>query len=264
MSGAAERSLVHGGGGARARPRHRPEHDGLHLRQRGPHPRPAVRSRRADPLPEQRATSSPTTSSGVSIADLQDWRAQAHTFEGLAAFDEHEMNVSDTGRPAERIGGADVTANTFQLLASGAAPGPRLRAGRGPAGAAPVVILGYSVWKNRYGSDPAILGRAIKINDAPPRSSASCRKACASPPTPICGVHTSRRRRRPRSATIAVSACSAGSRPARRNHRRDRAVGDRGPSSSAISRHQQGSRRRRDDVQRALQRRPDPDRSSWR
>ena len=27
------------------------------------------------------------------------------------------------------------------------------------------MILGYSVWKNRYGSDPAMLGRTIKIND---------------------------------------------------------------------------------------------------
>src|SRR6476659_2515965 len=102
---------------------------------------------------------------GVSIADLQDWRAQAHTFEGLAAFDEHEMNVSDTGRPAERIGGADVTANTFQLLRQAPLLGRDFAPDEDQPGAAPVVILGYSVWKNRYGSDPAILGRAIKIDD---------------------------------------------------------------------------------------------------
>src|SRR3982751_1984097 len=53
---------------------------------------------------------------GVSVADLQDWRAQAHAFEGRAACDENEMNVSDTGRPAERVRGAEVTANVFRLL----------------------------------------------------------------------------------------------------------------------------------------------------
>src|SRR6476620_5680613 len=53
---------------------------------------------------------------GVSVPDLQDWRAEARAFEGLASFDETQMNVSDPGRPAERIRGADVSANTFRLL----------------------------------------------------------------------------------------------------------------------------------------------------
>src|SRR5262249_60553734 len=34
-------------------------------------------------------------------------------------------------------------------------------------GAAPVVILGGGIWKSRYGSDSAILGRTIKINEVP-------------------------------------------------------------------------------------------------
>ena len=34
-------------------------------------------------------------------------------------------------------------------------------------GAAPVVLLGNGIWKNRYGSDPAIVGRTIRINDVP-------------------------------------------------------------------------------------------------
>src|SRR3954447_19238206 len=51
---------------------------------------------------------------GVSVADLRDWQAQAGTFEGLAAFEERQMNVSETGRPAERIPGAEVSANIFR------------------------------------------------------------------------------------------------------------------------------------------------------
>jgi putative ABC transport system permease protein len=31
-------------------------------------------------------------------------------------------------------------------------------------GAVPVAIIGHTVWKNRYGSDPEILGRVIKVN----------------------------------------------------------------------------------------------------
>jgi ABC-type antimicrobial peptide transport system permease subunit len=34
-----------------------------------------------------------------------------------------------------------------------------------PPGAAPVVVLGYSLWQTRYGGQPSVLGLTIKIND---------------------------------------------------------------------------------------------------
>ena len=101
------------------------------------------------------------------------------------------MNVSETGRPAERVRGADVTANTFRLLRQPPLLGRDFAPGEDRPEAAPVVILGHSVWKNRYGSDPAVLGRAIRIDDTRlRRSSASCRRACGSRPTPTCGGHS--------------------------------------------------------------------------
>jgi hypothetical protein len=30
-----------------------------------------------------------------------------------------------------------------------------------------VVLLGNGIWKNRYGSDPAVIGRTIKVNEQP-------------------------------------------------------------------------------------------------
>jgi len=101
----------------------------------------------------------------VSVADFQDWRAQAHTFEGLAVFDETQMNVSETGRAADRIRGAEVSANTFHLLRQPPLLGRDFNLDEDQPQAAPVVILGYSVWKNRYGGDPGILGRSIKVDD---------------------------------------------------------------------------------------------------
>jgi hypothetical protein len=35
------------------------------------------------------------------------------------------------------------------------------------AAATPVVVISNDIWKNRYGSDPAIVGRTIKINGQP-------------------------------------------------------------------------------------------------
>ena len=34
-------------------------------------------------------------------------------------------------------------------------------------GAVPVVILGHSLWRNRYASDPSVLGRTIRVNGVP-------------------------------------------------------------------------------------------------
>ena len=47
---------------------------------------------------------------------------------------------------------------------------PVLRQSREPwAGclSAAVVILGNGIWKNRYGSDPGVIGRSVKVNELP-------------------------------------------------------------------------------------------------
>ncbi len=101
----------------------------------------------------------------VSYLDLEDWRAATHTFEGLGALAPTTMNVSDAGRPAERYSGAHVSASTFRLLRQQPLLGRDFAVGEDRPEAPPVVILGYTVWKNRYGSDPLVLGRTIRVND---------------------------------------------------------------------------------------------------
>ena len=102
---------------------------------------------------------------GSSYLDLSDWRGQTKTFQGLAALEPSTMNVSEAGRPAERVTGAFVSANTFGLLRQAPILGREFAAREDTPEAAPVVILGYSVWKNRYGGDPGVLGRTIRVND---------------------------------------------------------------------------------------------------
>jgi predicted permease len=104
-------------------------------------------------------------SSPVSWREFVDWRAKSRAFVGLAAFRSAQTNVSDPDHPAERISGSTVTANMFGLLRQQPFIGRDFAPGDDAAGAAPVAILGYQVWKNRYSEDPAILGKVIKIND---------------------------------------------------------------------------------------------------
>ena len=94
----------------------------------------------------------------VSFLDLEDWRAPGARVSRHGGLQPTTMNVSEAGRPAERFSGASVSANTFRLLRQPPLLGRDFAPGEDRPEAPPVVILGYSVWKNRYASDPAILG----------------------------------------------------------------------------------------------------------
>jgi putative ABC transport system permease protein len=103
---------------------------------------------------------------GVSYPDYQDWRAQAKSFASLAGYQGIAANISDSGHPPERANGAKVTANGFDIIGERPIRGRGFQEGDDRKGAEPVVLLGYGLWKTRYGSDPNIVGRSIRINDA--------------------------------------------------------------------------------------------------
>ncbi len=102
---------------------------------------------------------------GVSYPDFLDWKAQSTAFADLGAFRNATMNVSEAGRPPERVSGLFVTANTFQILRQRPFLGRDFRPDEDRKESAPVVIIGYNLWRTRYGSDRSVLGRTIKVND---------------------------------------------------------------------------------------------------
>jgi predicted permease len=100
----------------------------------------------------------------VSYLDFVDWRDRASSFESIAAHTGTAMNVTDRGQAADRFSGAFVSANTFTLLREKPVLGRSFLPADDRPGAAPVVILGSSVWKGRYGGDAGIIGRVIGVN----------------------------------------------------------------------------------------------------
>ncbi|HMB81965.1 MAG TPA: ABC transporter permease, partial [Vicinamibacterales bacterium] len=104
---------------------------------------------------------------GVSRLDFLDWRENNRAFAGLTLINGTTMNVSDTGddgRPPEQFQGTYASANMLELIGQRPILGRGFRPEDDQPGAAPTVIISNGVWKNRYGSDPAILTRSIKIN----------------------------------------------------------------------------------------------------
>src|SRR5207245_1167872 len=63
--------------------------------------------------------------------------------------------------------GIGVNATVFTLIGQRPVLGRDFLPEDDKPGAPPVAILGGGIWKSRYGSDPAILGRIIKINEVP-------------------------------------------------------------------------------------------------
>ena len=60
-----------------------------------------------------------------------------------------------------------MTAETFRLLGQPPLVGRDFAPTDDRKGAEMVVILGYSIWKNRYGSDAGVIGRPIRVNGQP-------------------------------------------------------------------------------------------------
>ncbi len=95
--------------------------------------------------------------------DFYDWREQQRSFEGLAGYYFGTINLSGTEGP-ERFSGGFVSANTFDLLRVWPVLGRAFQAGDDAPGAPLVVLLGYRVWEDRYGGDPDVLGKIVKVN----------------------------------------------------------------------------------------------------
>jgi predicted permease len=110
------------------------------------------------------ATDNRNRQMGVSRLDFNDWRDASKSFTGLALFLGASINVSDEGRAPEQYQGAYQTANLFQLIGVKPMLGRDFRSEDDQADAAPVALIGAGMWKNRYGSDPSIIGRTIKEN----------------------------------------------------------------------------------------------------
>ncbi len=104
---------------------------------------------------------------GVSYLDFRDFQTATRTFSGLAAFSQSAMTLGDDGRAAEPASGAFVSANAFQVLGEKPTIGRDFIPEDDQPGAPAVVILGSRIWTARYGGDPTIVGRSVRVNGVP-------------------------------------------------------------------------------------------------
>jgi putative ABC transport system permease protein len=102
-------------------------------------------------------------SRGLTPQELHAWQSEQRSFESLAGFVPGTINLSGTDRP-ERFDGAFISASAFPLLRVKPLLGRTFLPEEDLSGAPQVVLLGYTVWKNRYGKDPQIIDKVIRVN----------------------------------------------------------------------------------------------------
>ena len=102
----------------------------------------------------------------VSIHDFTDWREAQRSFDSLAASYPGTVNVSGEGRP-DRFDGAFVTANTFDVVRVRPILGRGFVKGDDSPGAPMTIVLGYGPWQRRFGGDPNVVGKALRVNGRP-------------------------------------------------------------------------------------------------
>ena len=107
------------------------------------------------------------TQSGItsmSLPNFQDFREQTRAFESIAAMQQDPMILTGVDQP-ERITVARVTANLMEVWRDQPTLGRGFVVGEDLPGAPKVAMITHSMWENRFGASPDVLGRTLRLND---------------------------------------------------------------------------------------------------
>ena len=102
-----------------------------------------------------------------SYPDYLDYRANARSLSVIAASFIAPAHLS-TGGASERVRAELVSGNYFTMLGTRPAVGRLLIPGDdGTRGASPVVVLSHAIWQGRFGAEPGVVGRTVRLDGAP-------------------------------------------------------------------------------------------------
>lgn len=107
-----------------------------------------------------------STSEHRAVHDFLVWRGEVRTVTDLGAYRDLPRNLTVAAGDTREVLLAEMTASGFVVSSAKPLLGRTLNAGDERGDAPPVAVIGYKVWKERFGSDPAVLGKSVKIGDA--------------------------------------------------------------------------------------------------
>jgi predicted permease len=99
--------------------------------------------------------------------DLRNFRSQVKSLEELAAYRLSPVNWSDNSGLPERYVCVQMSASGFAVIGRQPILGRKFEAADERADATAVVVLTHGLWQDRYGKDPSIIGKIIRVDEVP-------------------------------------------------------------------------------------------------
>lgn len=99
----------------------------------------------------------------ASVPNFVSWRERSRSFESLVAVMQTSANLTGEGDP-ERLRSLAVTARFFDTLGLRPVHGRSFAPEEDAPGHARVAMLSERLWRERYGGDPGVVGRAMSLN----------------------------------------------------------------------------------------------------
>src|SRR5262249_44205326 len=101
-----------------------------------------------------------TRNNVVQTQNFLDWRARNRPLESIAARNALPMNSAGQGEPTQ-VPGLRVTAGFFEILGVSPLIGRTIRDSDDVPGAPGVVVLGYTIWQQRFGGRADAIGQKM-------------------------------------------------------------------------------------------------------
>ncbi|MGH2349622.1 MAG: ABC transporter permease, partial [bacterium] len=102
----------------------------------------------------------------ASPGNFYDWCTHARSFTALGAMNPATFNLTTDDQP-ERIVGARATSSWFGLLGIAPLHGRVFSGDEDAPGRNQVVVLSHRLWTRRFGADPAVVGKEIRLSAVP-------------------------------------------------------------------------------------------------
>jgi putative ABC transport system permease protein len=100
----------------------------------------------------------------TSIANFLDWRERATSFDAMAANDYDSFSLSSEGASPESLPGSDVSGDFFRVFRVQPLRGRLLGPDDDKVGGPRVAVVSAALWHRRFGSDPTLVGKAVRLN----------------------------------------------------------------------------------------------------
>ncbi len=117
-------------------------------------------------LVRQEAPESNRPNAGVSIPELQEYRARLESVRDLVEYHRMSFTLLDQGEP-DRVDTGVVSANFFDVLGVHPVLGRSFVDSDDDLGADAVLILSHEYWIRKFGADPHVVGRVLEMNNRP-------------------------------------------------------------------------------------------------